>query len=161
MTQEDLLLIMDNCGSHGEGMNLPGLRVEFLPPKSTHKYQPLDLGIIANAKIRYRTILLRAVIDNTIRWNTGEYDFPLNSQHGQWGVNDGYLPNVVDAMTIFNKAWSKFLPSTILKCWSKSQCLSMIQVAETLEIICQLKNKLQLLFSNKTSQNKSTMTHML
>ena len=48
MTQEDILLIMDNCGSHVEGLNLPGLRVEFLLPKSTNKYQPFDLGIIAN-----------------------------------------------------------------------------------------------------------------
>ena len=53
VTQEDTFLIMDNCWIHGEGMNLPGLRVEFLPPKSAHKYQTLDLGIIANAKIRY------------------------------------------------------------------------------------------------------------
>ena len=83
------------------------LRVEFLPPKSAHKYEPLDLGIIANAKIRYRTILLRAIIDNTIRWNIGEHDFPLNSQNGRWGANKGYFPHGADAMTIFNKASSK------------------------------------------------------
>ena len=38
VTQEDILLIMHNCGSHEEGINLSGLRVDFLPPKSTHKY---------------------------------------------------------------------------------------------------------------------------
>ena len=33
VSKEDILLIMDNCGSHGKGLNLPGLRFEFLPPK--------------------------------------------------------------------------------------------------------------------------------
>ena len=62
----------------------------------------------------------------------------MNSRHGQWGVSNGYLPHVADAMTMFNKAWSKLLPSTALKCWFKGQCLSMIQVAQAREIICQL-----------------------
>ena len=53
-------------------------------------------------------------------------------------MNNGYLPHVAGAMTMFNKAWSKLLPSTVLKCWSKSQCLSMIQVAQAREIIWQL-----------------------
>ena len=93
-----------NCGSHEERINLPGLRVEFLPPKSTHKYQPLDFRIIEHAKIWYRTILLRAVIDNTLRWNSGEHNFPLTSQLGQSAVDDGHLPHVADAMTMFNEA---------------------------------------------------------
>ena len=101
---------MDNCRSHGEVPNLPGLRVEFLPPKPTHKYQPLDLGIIANAIIRYRTILLRTIIDNTIRWNTGEHGFPLNSHRGQWEVNNGNLPHVADAMTMLIKLDPSFFP---------------------------------------------------
>ena len=138
VTQEDVQLIIDNFGSHGVGLNLPGLRVESLTLKLTHKYQPLDLEIISNAKISYRTVMLRAIIDITIRWNTGEHDFPLNSQHGQWGVNNGYLPHVADAMTMFNKAWSKLLPSSVVNCWSKSQFLSMIQVAQAREIICKL-----------------------
>ena len=53
VTQEDTLLILNNCGSYEERINLPGLRVEFLPPKSTFKYQLLDLRVIAHAKIRY------------------------------------------------------------------------------------------------------------
>ena len=115
VTQEDILLLMDNCGSHAKGMNLTGLHAEFLPPKSTRKYQPLDLGIIANAKIRYRTIFLSVIIDKTIRWNTGEHDFQLSSQHGRWGVDNGYLPHVADAMTMLNKACPKLLPSTVQK----------------------------------------------
>ena len=58
-TQEDVLLIMDNCGGHESEINYPGLRIEFLPPWSTSKYQTLDLGLIAQSKIRYRSILLK------------------------------------------------------------------------------------------------------
>ena len=99
-------------------MNLPDLRIQFLLPNSTQKYQPIDLGIIANAKVSYQVILLRTTIDNTIWWNTGEHDFPLNYQHDRSGVNNGYFLAAADAMTMFKKAWSNLMPSTVLKCWS-------------------------------------------
>lgn len=89
MTQEDNLLIMDNSKSLGEGQITSGLRVEILLPKSALNYQPLDLGCIANARIRYRTIFLRYVINNTIQWNTRELDFQFHSLDGRWGVNNG------------------------------------------------------------------------
>lgn len=38
-----LLLIMDICEVHELDHQIPGLRIEFLPPRSTAKYQPLDL----------------------------------------------------------------------------------------------------------------------
>ena len=54
---------MDNCGGHECSITLDGVRIEFLPPRSTTKHQPLDLGLIASAKIRYRKRLLSAVLD--------------------------------------------------------------------------------------------------
>ena len=145
--------------------DLRGLRVKFLLTKSTHKYQPLELEIIANSKIRYQTFVLCAIINNTIRWNTGEHDLPLNSQHGRWVVDKGYLPHVAYAITMFNKAWSKLVPSTAVKCSSKSQCLSMLQVAQSPKLSASWmqdpKNKLLLLFWTKTTQKKSTMTYVL
>ena len=56
------LMILDNCGGREMDVSLPGVRFEFLPPRSTAKYQPLNLGLIAHRKIRYRSILLRYVI---------------------------------------------------------------------------------------------------
>lgn len=41
------------CGGH-KMENLPNdVRVEFLPPRTTTKYQTLDLSMIAHGKILY------------------------------------------------------------------------------------------------------------
>ena len=135
VAQEDILLIMVSCVSHGERMNHPGLRIEFLTQKWTQKYQQQNLEVIANEKIKYQTILLQTITDYKIRRSTSKHDFPLNFQHGRWGLNNGYLPNLAHAMTMFNKAWSKLLPSTALKCRSESQCLPMLHVAQARKII--------------------------
>ena len=50
-------LLIDNCSAHGTLENLPSLsnvEVIFLPPNTTSKLQPLDAGIIASLKLRYR-----------------------------------------------------------------------------------------------------------
>jgi len=62
-------LISDNCGAHGE---LESEQVTFipLPPNCTSVYQPLDLGIIACLKRRYKRRLLDLVVsafDLTLR----------------------------------------------------------------------------------------------
>ena len=54
LNPDKILLIMDNCSGHKCDIELPGLRVELLPHKTTHKYQTLDLGLIAQSKLRYR-----------------------------------------------------------------------------------------------------------
>ncbi len=41
--QGGIFLIMDNCGGHESAMQLPGLRVEFIPPNCMSKNHPLDL----------------------------------------------------------------------------------------------------------------------
>ncbi len=66
-TTEDILLIMDNCGGLECGIELLGIRIELPPPKSTHKSQNLDLGLIAHSKIRYRTMLLRSIVNNALQ----------------------------------------------------------------------------------------------
>jgi hypothetical protein len=54
----NVLLVMDNCSSHIKGLehSPPPLNVRllFLPPNSTSRFQPLDQGIIASLKAHYR-----------------------------------------------------------------------------------------------------------
>ena len=57
------LLVMDNCGGHESEIALSRLRIELLLPRSTAKYQSLDIGLISHSKIRYRSNFLRASIN--------------------------------------------------------------------------------------------------
>ena len=78
------LMILDNCGGHELDVSLPVVRFEFLPPHSIAKYQPLDLGLITNCKIRYRSILLRFVILMIEAQAAGRTNFTENSGSGKW-----------------------------------------------------------------------------
>ena len=71
---------MDNCESHESEIALPGLRIEFLPPRSTAKYQTLDLGLISHSNIRYRSNLLRMTINVMLHKQSGARDLPTSSQ---------------------------------------------------------------------------------
>jgi len=49
------LLLLDNCSSHNlEGLALRYIDVQFLPPNTTSKIQPMDAGIIMSFKRHYR-----------------------------------------------------------------------------------------------------------
>ena len=137
-TNAEILVIMDNCGGHELDADLSGLRIEFLPPKSTHKYQTLDLCLISDAKVRYRSLLLRQIFDDTITWNSEESHFPLSCNSGKFGVRDGHMPQVGDAMSLFNDSWSKTKRTTILRCWIKRKCLSDSQIKQARNICSNL-----------------------
>ena len=84
INSSNILLIMDNCGDHECDVNVPGVRIETLPVNLTSKNQPLDLGLIARSKIRYRSLLLRKLVDNTMRRSSDAHSFPGNSGWKAW-----------------------------------------------------------------------------
>ena len=96
---------MENWGGHETQVTLPGVRIVYLPPLSTAKHQPLDLGIMANAKIRYRSALLAATIDILQGHSSSNHGLKMNSRHGKWGLMEGQLPHAGDAMNLFNQSW--------------------------------------------------------
>ena len=129
------LVILDNCDDHELYVSLPGVHFEFLPPRSTAKFQALDIGLIANGKIRYPSILLRCVILMIEERATGRTNFTEDSGCGKWGMREGQLPHVADAMEMFTESMNALSRNSILRSWKKSQCYYEMHVSEANSII--------------------------
>lgn len=98
-----ILLLMDNCSAHGSKETLPSLQhveVEFLPPNTTSKLQPLDAGIIAAMKVRYRRRQMEHAVDMLDE-----------------GVLDVYKIDILTAMRWLSSIWSSISDETIRNCW--------------------------------------------
>jgi len=93
------LLFVDNCASHNALPELVSLKVLFLPPNTTSKLQPMDLGIIKNFKVKYRVEVARYIIKNL-------EDGPEKVQL-----------NVLEALRFIKKAWNLVTPETIANCF--------------------------------------------
>lgn len=61
-----VISLIENCSAHGYCATLPELcnvGTEFLPRNTTYKLQPLDAGIIASLKLRYRRLQMETALD--------------------------------------------------------------------------------------------------
>ncbi|CAC5385465.1 unnamed protein product [Mytilus coruscus] len=54
LKKRNIILFLDNATSHSHEIQLSNVKLSFLPPNTTSKLQPLDLGIIRAFKARYR-----------------------------------------------------------------------------------------------------------
>ena len=109
-------------------MNLNRVSIEFVPPGSTMKHQPLDLGLIATPKMRYRSKLLSAMLETMVLKHNTNYTFKEKTVNGKWGLRDGLLSHVGDAVMLFNSEWNVMTRPEIMKCWVKSECLGVMHV---------------------------------
>ena len=116
-------MVLDNTGGHELDISLPGLLFGFLPPRSTSKYQPLDLGLISHCKIHYRSKLLRCSIHMMEARIAEQENYTADTGRGKWGVCEGQLPHFADAMEMFNEACRALSRTTVFCCWTKSSCL--------------------------------------
>ena len=135
------LLILDSCGGHESEIVLPNVRIEFLPLGTTAKYQTFDLGLIANSKIRYRSLLLRVTLDIFERRMAGNHQFKESFGRGNLEMREGQLPHVADVMQMFNEAWRMTSRTSVLRCWVESQCFSTTQILQARSILQQLTNE--------------------
>ncbi len=66
-TTRQVLLTMDNFSAHYTGLELapppPNIRICWLPPNSTSRFQPLDQGVIQSFKSHYRRQWLSFMLD--------------------------------------------------------------------------------------------------
>ena len=98
-----VLLILDNVSSHTiHGLNLKNVEILFLPKNTTSKLQPLDSGIIASFKRKYRGIFVRYLIDKL--------------EHKDITVK----LNILDAIRFVTESWNNVAPEIIQNCWFHS-----------------------------------------
>ncbi|KAL4121977.1 hypothetical protein QTP88_014392 [Uroleucon formosanum] len=100
LNQRNVLLFIDNCTAHCT-INLKSVRIEFLPPNTTSKLQPMDQGIIQNFKTLYRKEIIRKIV----------YD-----------IDEGRpcSINLLQSMRMCEKAWRNVQLNTIINCFKKA-----------------------------------------
>ncbi|CAI5493508.1 unnamed protein product [Closterium sp. Naga37s-1] len=122
----NIVILLDNASSHvlksenaiSEDIfgfrtrSLRNIRLVFLPPNTTCFTQPLDQGLIAMMKARYRQHWLEAV---TALWVEGSSTASLAR----------FKPNLRDVLDWLLDAWMNIGPRTIQRCWWRTGCLPL------------------------------------
>ena len=93
--------MIDNCPVHYEVQGLSNVRLEFLPPNTTSKSQPMDQGVIRSLKCFYRRKIVREFIRSLDAGNV--------------------IPkvNILSAMTMLASAWGEVSQDVIMNCFRK------------------------------------------
>ena len=112
LEKRTILLLMDNAGCHPEHLKgkYSNIKIVFLPPNTTSKLQPLDLGVIANFKTHYRRFLLQYVL--------AKIDGAVKATDVTQSIN------VLIAIRWVSLAWREVKASTIIKCFKRGRILN-------------------------------------
>ncbi|CAB1107275.1 unnamed protein product [Ectocarpus sp. CCAP 1310/34] len=115
VTSEKVLLIMDNHSSHADLVDTKEqVKIRELPPNCTSKHQPMDAGIIAAWKVRYRAKLLGIRVDTmTSTTQLREQAKERKVIRGCMRLAEGAQPHILDAAELGLEAWKEVLPGTI------------------------------------------------
>lgn len=116
---------MDNAPGHYEIIfPLNKLKIIFLPPNTSSIIQPLDAGIIASFKKRYKYKLLHKTVEllpNQINLQSEGAKLPA----GTAGLSYCYPAHLMDACELARDSWSEISCETIQNCWIKSGLVSI------------------------------------
>ncbi|GJP33566.1 hypothetical protein CLOM_g18093 [Closterium sp. NIES-68] len=119
-----VVILLDNASSHAlnpqraieeellgfKTLKMSNVRLIFLPPNTTCFTQPLDQGIIATVKTRYRKKWVEELI---ALWETGSLGARLSSAKPKWR----------DTVVWLAEAWSSVSAVTVQRCWWRTGCL--------------------------------------
>jgi len=119
-TRHQVYLIMDNLGCHSSIAN-PQVTIIELPPNTTAVFQPLDAGIIATLKIRYKKLLLHRIVTNLDALLSSEARDPRIPRGG--GLEYEGHAHPLDAAKFILAEWNEMSPEQSFRCWLKAECL--------------------------------------
>lgn len=103
MRKRKIVLVLDNATSHSHSLTLSNVNLQFLPPNTTSKLQPLDLGIIRAFKARYRKHMLKHLLTK------------IDSCENGTSLTKSI--SVLDAIYWIMKSWNETKDITIQKCF--------------------------------------------
>jgi hypothetical protein len=158
MSGRKVLLLMDNFSAHlaainsleamPQGLGLLNTEVLFLPPNTTSKLQPLDQGIVASFKARYRRSWIRFMLE----------------QH-ELGHNPLQTMNVLKAIQFSITAWDEVSSTTISNCWAHSKVnLNPVQMAvdtASQQVIESIQGDLQQLYIQHQIQQAMDINQLI
>lgn len=85
--QRKVILLLDNLNSHKKGVELmpppPNIRIQWLPPGTTRRYQPLDQGINKALKVNYQQIWIKYMFGKLYG---GEFMNPVHTMSSELAV---------------------------------------------------------------------------
>jgi hypothetical protein len=131
-TRRPVLLLLDNAPGHGQEFTRENVAVKFLPPNVTAWKQPMDMGIIAALKKRYKFLILKDII--------GFNDLPATAREsmqqavqamrrGAAGIEYGKPATLLDAAKYAAEAWSNVSASTIENCFKKANIVPSLRTS--------------------------------
>lgn len=118
VTSEKVLLLMDSHSSHADLVDLRGqVTILELPPNcSGSKHRPMDAGIVAAWKVRYRTKLLGVHVDTMASApQLREQAEKRKVARGCMGLAEGAQPNLLDAAEMGLAAWQDVSEATVAR----------------------------------------------
>ena len=133
-TRRPVLLLLDNAPGHQNEFVRENVRVKFFPPNMTSWRQPMDMGIIAAVKKRYKYLMIKDIL--------AFHDLPEDVKNqrkrhcetlrrGAAGVYHGKPANVLDAAHYILEAWNTTTATTILNCFVKADIIRSLDARDT------------------------------
>ncbi|OWZ15987.1 Jerky protein [Phytophthora megakarya] len=128
-TSKPVLLVVDGeRPGHQGNFEDDGIRLVFLPPLLTGDVninakigwsRPLDMGVIAALKARYKYLLVKSVL--TYHNAPAEVKVALNSAENDHdgGVHFGHAPTLLDAARLLELAWNQVPDDLLENCFER------------------------------------------
>lgn len=111
-----VLLLLDNCKSHGDAVLLshPNVEILFLPPNTTSLIQPMDQSVIATFKSYYLKRVLKAMLRHVNQHRACENFDSQNVVKSFWKKF-----SILDSIGFIEESWQEVSDSTLNASWSK------------------------------------------